>query len=128
MKNIEYLKCFFKKHSLNGRVKVKYDKPCQDEYMTDIEFENGDIVNINDVIFDIESELEPDVAMQWLTSKKKNDISLKDWIKSDNHYMPDVDNSAMKEYKKEIEDIWNNAKEKINTILELQDDENDDLS
>ena len=50
MKNIEYLKCFFKKHSLNGRVKVKYDKPCQDEYMTDIEFENGDIVNINDVI------------------------------------------------------------------------------
>lgn len=125
MSNFEYLEKFFRKHNLNGKIKVRYDKPGQDDYMSDIEFENGDIVNINDIIFDIESDLEPDVVKQWLKSKKDNDISLMEWIRTDNHYMPDFENTSMKEYQREIESIWNDAKKKIDRMLELQDDEED---
>lgn len=123
MKNIEYLEQFFRKHDLKGKIKVKYDKSGQDDYMTDIIFENGDVMNINDVIFDIESDLEPDVVKQWLKSKKDNDVSLMEWIQTDNHYMPEFDNTAMKEYQREIELMWNDAKEKIDRMFELQDDD-----
>ena len=126
MKNIEYLEQFFRKHNLKRKIKVKYDRSGQDEYMTDIIFENGDMVNINDVIFDIESDLEPDVVKQWLKSKKDNDISLMEWIQTDNQYMPEFDNTAMKEYQREIESIWNDVKERIDRVLELQDDEVDE--
>lgn len=126
MKNIEYLEQFFRKHNLKGKIKVKYDRSGQDEYMTDIIFENGDMVNINDVIFDIESDLEPDVVKQWLKSKKDNDISLMEWIQTDNQYMPEFDNTAMKEYQREIESIWNDVKERIDRVFELQDDEVDE--
>lgn len=123
MKNIQYLEQFFRKHNLKGKIKVKYDKSGQDEYMTDIIFENGDAVNINDVIFDMESDLEPDVVKQWLKSKKDSDISLMEWIQTDNHYIPEFDNTAMKEYQREIESMWNDAKEKIDRVFELQDDD-----
>lgn len=123
MKNIEYLEQFFRKHDLKGKIKVKYDKSGQDEYMTDIIFENGDVMNINDAIFDIESDLEPDVVKQWLKSKKDNDVSLMEWIQTDNHYIPEFDNTAMKEYQREIESMWNDAKEKIDRVFELQDDD-----
>jgi len=126
MKNIEYLEQFFRKHNLKGKIKVKYDRSGQDEYMTDIIFENGDMVNINDVIFDIESDLEPDVVKQWLKTKKDNDVSLMEWIQTDNHYMPEFDNTAMKEYQREIESIWNDVKERIDRVFELQDDEVDE--
>lgn len=125
MKNIEYLEQFFRKHDLKGKIKVKYDKSGQDDYMTDIIFENGDVMNINDVIFDIESDLEPDVVKQWLKSKKDNDVSLMEWIQTDNHYMPEFDNTAMKEYQREIELMWNDAKEKIDRMFELQDDDDE---
>lgn len=120
MKNIEYLEQFFRKHNLNGKITVKYDRPEQDEHMTDVIFENGDIINISDIIFDIESDLEPDVVKQWLKSKKTDDIGLVEWIRTDNHYMPEFDNSSMKEYQKEIETIWNDAKDKIDKMFELQ--------
>lgn len=125
MKNIEYLEQFFRKHDLKGKIKVKYDKSGQDEYMTDIIFENGDVMNINDAIFDIESDLEPDVVKQWLKSKKDNDVSLMEWIQTDNHYIPEFDNTAMKEYQREIELMWNDAKEKIDRMFELQDDDDE---
>ena len=125
MKNIEYLEQFFRKHDLKGKIKVKYDKSGQDDYMTDIIFENGDVMNINDAIFDIESDLEPDVVKQWLKSKKDNDVSLMEWIQTDNHYIPEFDNTAMKEYQREIELMWNDAKEKIDRMFELQDDDDE---
>ena len=128
MANIKYLEQFFRKHNLKGKIKVKYDKPDQDGYMTDIIFENGDKMHISDVIFDIESDLEPDVVKQWLKSKKDNDISLMEWIQIDNHYMPEFDNTSMKEYQKEIESIWNDARKKIDKMFELQDDEDDENS
>ena len=65
MKNIDYLELFFRKHNLSGKITVNYSSSvAMDEYMTDIIFENGDVININDVIFDIDSEFPPDVFEQ----------------------------------------------------------------
>lgn len=122
MKNIDYLNLFFKKHKLSGKIKVKYQKP-YDDYMGDITFENGDIINIQDVIFDIESELLPDVVDQWLIAKRDKDISLIDWIQSDNHYMPKVDTSSVDEYQKEMEEIVENVKQSIDKVFSMEVDE-----
>ena len=51
-----------------------------------------------------------------------------EWIQIDNHYMPEFDNTSMKEYQKEIESIWNDARKKIDKMFELQDDEDDENS
>ena len=76
MKNIDYLEQFFRKHKLSGKVTVKFTSPAAyDEYMSDIVFDNGDIISINDIIFDIESEFPNSVVDQWLVAKKENNIS-----------------------------------------------------
>ena len=47
MKNIDYLEQFFRKHKLSGKVTVKFTSPAAyDEYMSDIIFDNGDIISI----------------------------------------------------------------------------------
>ena len=89
MRNIEYLEQFFRKHKLSGKVKVKYDPPITvDDYMSDIVFENGDIININDIIFDIDSDFPEDLVEQWLEDKRKNDISLVEWVQENPNYFP----------------------------------------
>ena len=93
MKNITYLESFFRKHNLSGKVKVRYSSPIVvDEFMKEVELENGEVINIHDIIFDIESHFPDDVVEQWLEARKENPMSLMDWIQSDNHYMPkDID-------------------------------------
>ena len=74
---------------MSGKLTVKYDSPgVIDDYMTDIVFENGDVMNINDIIFDIDSDFPEDVVEQWLESKRQNDISLIDWIQENPNYFP----------------------------------------
>jgi len=124
MKNIDYLNVFFKKHKLSGKIKVKYLKSqVDDDYMSEITFENGDVVNINDIIFDIESDLSPDVYEQWLVSKRKDNIKLSDWMQSDNHYMPKIDTSSVEEYQKEMEEIVENVKKSIDKVFSMEVDE-----
>ena len=104
MKNIDYLELFFRKHKLSGKITVKYSSPVAlDDYMTDIVFENGDIININDVIFDIESDFPDDVFEQWIEVKREKDISLVDWIQTNTHYMPKdlMDRSSVEQYQNE---------------------------
>ena len=127
MKNIDYLELFFRKHKLSGRITVKYTSPIQDDdYMSDIVFEDKTVININDVIFDIESEFPNDVAEQWMEQKKTNDISLMDWIQTNTHYLPKgLDTSSVKSYQMEMEGIVDNLKQTINKIFELQVDEGD---
>lgn len=127
MKNIEYLEHFFRKHNLSGKIKVKYNYPVEDdEYMTDITFENGDVINIHDVIFDIESELPEDLFEKWMTVKKEKDISFSDWMQTDIHYVPkDIDNQTVEEYQKEMTEIFDNLKKTINQVFEFEPDDGD---
>ena len=124
MKNIEYLTNFFRKHHLSGKIKVNFSSPLTlDENMTDIIFENGDVINIKDIIFDIESSFPPDVVEQWLEDKRQNDISLSEWFITKNHYIPkDFDTSSVDEYKKELTIIVDDIKTKISAMFEMQDD------
>lgn len=128
MKNIDYLELFFRKHKLSGQITVKYqDSRATDMYMTDIVFPNGDVININDVIFDIDSELVEDVVEQWLEYKRTNDISLVDWMQTNNHYTPkNVDTSSIDEYHKELDDIMEDVKNNINKVFEMEVDEDED--
>lgn len=127
MRNIEYLEQFFRKHKLSGKVKVKYDSPIAvDDYMSDIIFENGDIVNINDIIFDIDSDFPEDIAEQWMETKRKNNISLIDWIQENSNYFPkDMDTSSVKSYQIELENIVNDMKTQITKMFELKEDDGD---
>ena len=130
MTNLQYLEQFFKKHNLKGKLKVKYTNgQNDDDYMSDLIFESGDTMNIHDVIFDIESDLSPDVVGQWLKYKKESneDISLMDWISTDNHYVPaGIDYSSMDEYRIEIETMMNGIKDGIEQLFSLKDDGDSD--
>lgn len=130
MTNLQYLEQFFKKHNLKGKITVEYTgRQTDDDYMSDIVFENGDKLNIHDVIFDIESDLNLDVVGQWLKYKKTNneDISLMDWISLDNHYIPEgIDYSSMNEYRNEIETMIEGIKNSIEQILTPNEDSDDD--
>jgi len=128
MKNIEYLEEFFRKHKLSGKINVKYTSSMPiDEYMSDIIFENGDVISINDVIFDIDSEFPNDVYEQWIAFKRNNDISLVEWIQTDTHYIPKelLDRSSIEEYQKEMTTIVEDVKESINKIFRTDTDEGD---
>lgn len=120
MENIEYLTLFFKKHNLSGEIRVRYDGVDEpdDDFMTDIIFENGDVININDIIFDIDSELSEDIIWQWLEYKKTNEISLMDWLISpETNYIPNIDDDDP-EIKKEIIDIVEDIKNNINFVFD----------
>lgn len=112
---------------MSGKVKVKYDSPIAvDDYMSDIIFENGDIVNINDIIFDIDSDFPEDIAEQWMETKRKNNISLIDWIQENSNYFPkDMDTSSVKSYQIELENIVNDMKTQITKMFELKEDDGD---
>ena len=112
---------------MSGKVTVKYDSPgAIDDYMTDIVFENGDVININDIIFDIDSDFPEDVVEQWLESKRQNDISLIDWIQTNVNYFPkDIDTSSVRNYQIELEGIVNEMKKSINKVFELEVDDGD---
>ena len=127
MKNIDYLEQFFRKHKLSGKVKVKYDSPIAvDDYMSDIIFENGDIINISDIIFDIDSDFPEDIAEQWMEAKKKNNISFIDWIQENPNYFPkDMDTSSVRSYQIELENIVNDMKTQITKMFELEEDDGD---
>ena len=127
MKNIDYLTEFFKKHNLTGKVRIKYSSSIiLDEYISDIIFENGDVVNINDIRFDIDSDFPNDIFDQWIIIRRKEDISLLDWLKNNTHYFPkNIDNSSVEEYKKELESVVDEIKENINKLFQMETDDGD---
>ena len=128
MKNIEYLEKFFRKHNLSGKIKVTYSSPiADDDYMSDIVFENGDVIGINDVIFDIDSEFPNDVYEQWIDVKRNIDISLMDWIQTNTNYIPKklLDRSSIEEYQKELTTLVDDVKENINKMFKIDTDEGD---
>lgn len=127
MKNIDYLELFFKKHNLSGKIKVKFSsQSALDEYMTDIVFENGDVVNINDIIFDIESEFPSDVYDKWIVAKKESGISLMDWVQTDINYMPkNMDTSSVEYFQKEMTTVFDEVKQTINKVFEFEPDDGD---
>ena len=108
-------------------MKVKYDSPIAvDDYMSDIIFENGDIINISDIIFDIDSDFPEDIAEQWMKAKKKNNISFIDWIQEHPNYFPkDMDTSSVRSYQIELESIVNNMKAQITKMFELEEGDGD---
>lgn len=134
MKNIDYLELFFKKHNLSGRITVKYSsRTAIDDYMSDVTFENGENVSINDIIFDIDSDLPDDIFDKWIEARKENDISLPEWIQTDMHYLPkDMDTSSVEEFQKEVTTIIDDVKQAMDTIFKLDpgdsDEEDDDES
>ena len=128
MKNIDYLELFFKKHNLPGKVTIKYSSPSViDEYMSHITLENGDVIHINDIIFDIESKLPEDIIEQWLEKKREQpELTLQDWMQTDIHYIPkDIDVSSVKEYQEEMNEIVNTVKESINQLFDIPIDDGD---
>ena len=127
MKNIDYLTEFFKKHNLTGKVRIKYSSSIiLDEYISDIIFENGDVVNINDIRFDIDSDFPNDIFDQWIIVRREEDISLLDWLKNNKHYFPkNIDNSSVEEYKKELESVVDDIKENINKLFQMETDDGD---
>ena len=127
MKNIDYLTEFFRKHNLTGKVRVKYSSSIiLDEYISDIIFENGDVVNINDIRFDIDSDFPNDIFDQWIIVRREEDISLLDWLKNNKHYFPkNIDNSSVEEYKKELESVVDDIKKNINKLFQMETDDGD---
>ena len=127
MSNIEYLKQFFIKYHLDGKITVKYtgDTP-DDEDMSNITFENGNCIKMNDVTFAIDSQLDPEVVKQWM-ELGKDKISLIEWIQSGDAYrFKDIDTKEMDEYKEEITELMEQVKDKINQTFSFQDSEEDE--
>jgi len=124
MKNIDYLDSFFRKHHLSGKITVNYTSPVAvDENMTDIVFENGDVININDVIFDIDSEFPADVFDQWIEVKRNEDISLREWIQTNTCYIPkNIDTSSVEEYQKTLTSLIEEVKQNIDKVFQFNDD------
>ena len=130
MKNIDYLELFFKKHNLSGKVKVRFSSIiATDDYISEIEFDDGLVVSINDIIFDIESEFPDDFVKQWMEDKKDNDVSLIDWVQTHTNYIPkELDTSSVREYQPELEGIVNDVKDTINKLFaNTPDDEGSEL-
>lgn len=127
MSNIEYIEEFFRKHHLSGKIKIRYSSSLKtDDYISDIVFENGDEININDIIFDIESDFPEDIIELWLTDKRKSDISLMDWIRQDIKYISkNLDLSSVEDYQREMTDIIEDVKKSINSIFEFEIDDGD---
>ena len=91
-----------------------------------LNFENGDVVNINDIRFDIDSDFPNDIFDQWIIIRRKEDISLLDWLKNNTHYFPkNIDNSSVEEYKKELESVVDDIKENINKLFQMETDDGD---
>lgn len=92
--------------------------------MTDIVFTNGDVININDVIFDIDSEFPNDVFNQWIVAKRKTDMSLMDWMLANKYdIFKDIDTSSVQEYQNEMTEIVDNVKKSIGSVFELEPDD-----
>ena len=135
MKNIDYLEQFFRKHKLSGKITVKFTSPAAyftspaayDEYMSDIVFDNGDTISINDIIFDIESEFPNSVVDQWLIAKKEKDISLMEWFQSNKYDMfANIDKSSIIDYQNEMNSVFDEVKNNINKIFEMEPDDEGD--
>lgn len=127
MSNIEYIEEFFRKHHLSGKIKIRYSSSLKtDDYISDIVFENGDEININDIIFDIESDFPEDIIELWLTDKRESDIGLMDWIRQDIKYISkNLDLSSVEDYQREMTDIIEDVKKSINSIFEFEIDDGD---
>ena len=126
MTNIDYLEQFFRKHKLSGRINLKFSSIVRDEYISDIVFENGDVININDIIFDIESDLPDDLFDKWMNSRKENDISFQEWIQTDIHYVPkELDRSSIEEYQKEMNILVDDVKKAIENVFIMETDDGD---
>ena len=95
--------------------------------MSDIVFENGDTISINDIIFDIESEFPNSVVDQWLVAKKENNISLMEWFQSNKYDMfANIDKSSITDYQNEMNSIFDEVKNSINKIFEMEPDDEGD--
>ena len=95
--------------------------------MSDIVFDNGDTISINDIIFDIESEFPNSVVEQWLVAKKENDISLMEWFQSNKYDMfANIDKSSIIDYQNEMNSIFDEVKNSINKIFEMEPDDEGD--
>ena len=130
MRRFDYLEVFFKKHNLSGKITVKYDGVENDEYMSDVILENGVTININDIIFDIDTDLPADVVEMWMDVKKDKDISLPEWIQTDIHYLPNsLDTSSVEAYQRELNSLFDNVKDVINEKFKfVPEDEGDSES
>lgn len=126
MKNIEYLEQFFIKHRLSGVVTVKYTSMnTDDENMSYITLGNGKRIHISDVVFDIDSSLDPGVAEQWM-ERRRNGESLMEWMQRDNGFVPDVDKSSSERFRKEIEEMVEGIKQGIDRMFTMQDGSDED--
>ena len=95
--------------------------------MSDIVFDNGDTISINDIIFDIESEFPNSVVEQWLVAKKENNISLMEWFQSNKYDMfANIDKSSIIDYQNEMNSIFDEVKNSINKIFEMEPDDEGD--
>lgn len=106
---------------------MKYTSPVEeDDYMSDIILADGTTIHISDVIFDIESEFPEEIGRLWMEEKKKNDISFMDWIQTDVDYLSKlIDTSSVEEYQNEMTNIFDEVKDTINKIFELEVDDGD---
>lgn len=105
-----------------------YSSPTQiDEFLDNVTLDNGENLNISDIIFDIESELPEDMLELWLDARKENDLSFPEWLQTNTHYVPkEMDRSSVEEYKKEMEGLFDQVKTTIDTILKFQPEDSDD--
>ena len=118
MKNIEYLTKFFKKHNLSGKITARYigSTTTEDEYLSEIIFEDGTILKMNDIIFDIDSDLPVGVFEQWI---KSGAINFPEWLQTSN-YIPDINPSSVKQFQTEMEEIVNDMKQQVSSMFEQE--------
>ena len=128
MGNIEYLELFFRKHGLSGKLTVHYSSPARvDEFLDYVTLEDGETIYMSDIIFDIESGLPEDMLDMWLEARKENGLSFPEWLQTDTHYVPkNMDKSSVEEYQREMEGLFDQVKNSIDTILKFQPDDSDD--
>lgn len=128
MGNIEYLELFFRKHGLSGKLTVHYSSPVRvDEFLDYVTLEDGETIYMSDIIFDIESGLPEDMLDMWLEARKENGLSFPEWLQTDTHYVPkNMDKSSVEEYQREMEGLFDQVKNSIDTILKFQPDDSDD--
>lgn len=119
--NWEYLVSFVNKHKFDAKVEVRCHNGNTVEDIQSVVFNKKDIpsgrrVSINDVKYDVDSDLPSDVFMQWITYLNNGgEFSYIDWMtKMDNQYTPiGIDNSEGEKLGKDIFNVINNLKLKL---------------
>lgn len=119
MRDIDYIKRFAVKHKFKGVARIESNSL----YLSNEDCPVSLPVSMDDIIFDVISDLPEECFKQWMNHRLNNDISFKDWISSGCSFVPDgVDQTGMEKVKKDLFEYVEQISNSFDERWKLSDD------